>query len=105
MDSKELMEGKMVQPQPEVTEYDECPICHGRETWIKSLAVREIAAGRPIETIPNCLYDYKFVMRNTNTPPIIGMKATSGTMFIDVCKKCGILRATKVEVGEAVAMG
>lgn len=95
----------MVQPQPlpEITTYDECPVCKEKETWIKSLAVKEIVAGRLPEHLPDVLHVFQISMRSPTAPTIIGMKVTAGVIAIDACKKCGVVRAVLVEIGQGIA--
>lgn len=91
--------------KPEIIEYPKkCPVCGGEEILIASLAAKEIEKGINPGAVPHYLQSWPFVMRNRNQPAIIGSSAPGGNVFIDVCKGCGIVRAIRIEIGEAMAL-
>lgn len=91
--------------KPEVKEYPkECPVCGCEEVLVASLVAKEIEKGISPNTIPHYLFTLPFVMRNPKHPIIIGSRAPAGTVFIDMCKGCGIIRGVRTEVGEAMAL-
>lgn len=90
--------------KPEVIEYNKCPVCGSEEKLIASLAKQEMDKGINPGSVPHYLHAWPFVMRNPRQPIIIGAKAPAGSVFVDVCKGCGIIRAVRVEIGEAMAL-
>ncbi len=90
--------------KPEILEYPKCPVCGEEETLIASLAAKEVDKGISPNAIPRFLQTWSFVMRSPNYPIIIGTKAPAGVVLIDMCKGCGIIRAIRVEIGEAMAL-
>lgn len=90
--------------KPEITEYSKCPVCGEGETLIASLAAAEEAKGINPAVLPKYYNVQQFVMRKPGLPVIIGSKAPAGNVFLDICKGCGIVRAVKVEIGEALAL-
>lgn len=95
-----------MEKKPEIIEYKKCPVCGSEETLIASLAVVEEAKGINSAAIPRYYHIQRFVMRNPGYVPIIGSKAIAGNIYLDICtgKNCGIIRAVKVEIGEAMAL-
>lgn len=93
-----------MEKKPEVHEYQKCPVCGSEETLVASLAAKEIEKGINPNAIPHYLHAWPFVMRDPRQPIIIGSRSPAGTVFIDVCKGCGIIRAVRIEVGEAMAI-
>ena len=91
--------------QPEVYEYPEkCPVCGLEEKLIASLAIKEIDRGVSPDAVYNHLHIWPFVLRKPNYPVIIGSKTSAGDVLIDICKGCGVVRAVRIEVGEAVVL-
>ncbi len=90
--------------KPEVYEYEECPVCGSKEEFVASLAAQEIDKGISPAAVSNYLQVWPFVLRNPNYPVIIGSRSPAGNVFLDVCKGCGIVRAIRVEVAEAIAL-
>lgn len=97
----------VIMGEPEVHEYPKCPVCGSEETLIASLAAQEVDKGINPEAVPHYLRAIQFVMRSSNYSVIIGGRAPAGNVFIDICKGkgCGIVRAIRVEIGEAISMG
>lgn len=93
-----------MEKKPEVLEYEKCPVCGEEERLIASLAVKEIEKGVDPNTVPQHLQTWPFVMRGQGPLVIIGSRAVVGNVFIDMCKGCGIIRAIRVEIGEALAV-
>lgn len=91
--------------KPEVKEYLKCPVCDCEETLVASLAAKEIDKGISPNAVPRYLFTWPFVMRDPKYPAIIGSRSPAGSVFVDVCKGCGIVRAVRTEVGEAIAFG
>lgn len=90
--------------KPEVLEYPQkCPVCGSEEKLVALLATKEMDKGINPDAVPHYLYTWPFVMR-TNRPIIIGSKSPAGNIFVDVCKGCGIIRAVRIEIGEAMAL-
>lgn len=90
--------------KPEVKEYLKCPVCDCEETLVASLAAREIDKGISPDAVPRHLFTWPFVMRGPKYPIIIGSRSPAGTVFVDICKGCGIVRAIRIEIGEAMAL-
>lgn len=93
-----------MEKKPEVLEYKKCPVCGSEETVIASLAAEEVAKGINPTAVPHYLSGFQFVMRNPQSPIIIGGRIPGGNVFMDVCKGCGIIRAVRIEIGEALAL-
>lgn len=90
--------------QPEVYEYPKCPVCGSEETLIASLATEEMNKGVNPGSIPRFLHTWPFVMRNPRQPVIIGSRTVAGNVSVDICKGCGIIRAIRIEIGEAMVL-
>lgn len=90
--------------KPEIIEYKKCPVCGGEETLIASLAAKEIVKGVNPSSLPQCLTSIPFVMRNPRSQVFIGSRAVAGNVLLEMCKGCGIIRAVRVEIGEAMAL-
>ena len=90
--------------KPEVYEYEVCRVCGSKEKFIASLAAQEIDKGINPAAVSNYLQVWPFVLRKPNYPVIIGSRTPAGNVFLDICKGCGIVRAIRVEVGEAIAL-
>jgi len=88
----------------EIKEYPVCPVCGSEEALIATLANEEVSKGINTNVVPHNLHTWPFMMRNQNYPLMIGSRAPGGNIIIDVCKGCGIIRAVRVEVGEAIAL-
>lgn len=90
--------------EPETYTYEKCPVCGSTENMIGYLAAKEEERGVDPRSVPHFLYNWTFLIRDTKRPAIIGTRAPAGSIIVDVCKKCGVVRSTKVEIREAVNM-
>lgn len=90
--------------KPEVYEYEECPVCGSKEKFVASLAAQEMDRGISPAVLAHYLQIWPFQLRSPKYPTIIGSRTPAGNVFLDVCKGCGIVRAIRVEVGEAIAL-
>lgn len=93
-----------MEKEPEVLEYEKCPVCGSDERLVASLAAKEIDRGINSAALAHYLQTWPFVLRKPSLPTIIGSRSPAGNVSIDICKGCGVVRAIRIEIGEAIAL-
>jgi hypothetical protein len=87
----------------EVIEFSKC-LCGSEDTFVKRLRARVAEKGLHLNGYPEYLTSIPAVMVRKGGPVIIGQKTPAGQVELDVCMTCGMLRAVKVVISEAVSM-
>jgi len=85
-----------------IKEFHTCP-CGESETLVGHLRKKVEEKGLRLEGYPTCLQVIPAVMQRQGIPPIIGQKVPAGLVELDICMGCGVLRAVRVTMSEAVA--
>jgi len=86
----------------EIKEFPTCP-CGESETLVGQLRKKVEEKGLRLEGYPTCLTVIPATMVRQGIPAIIGQKVPAGVVELDVCMGCGVLRAVRVQMTEAVA--